>query len=388
MGARSSAHTFEKDYRMSISLITEAAKSHGHPVKRFAPKEQELLHCVKTYVDTVTGTMSTLPQYNIFIGNSTSVATVTNTALSGNVTGKINSSTCTITIGAPGVVTASSGSYALGDCIVFSTTGSLPAPFVAGIPYYVSNLLSPTQFFVSGTRSVLNHFWTVGSQSGVHTVSSSGLSVRPLSLSNEDLAAEAHISLSKLEDVLGGSVIIGNDDNHPVAQVVSGAMQISNMGIATLNNNVVDVPNLTDDVMQQSSTYTVGHITGIYNSPEVIIESPGPGRLIVVDEVIFFHQGFGKTNFADGGDIQICYTATDTIFSIDKKLLTDFEDTYYLVKPSFYSMSEQTGQVEKKMTTYIDSPITITNIVGPFTGGEPDNTLKVQIRYHIKTLIT
>lgn len=77
-------------------------------------------------------------------------------------------STVTITIASPAVITQSNHGFMTNDVIKFSTTGALPTGLTAGTSYYVIYLTANT-FSVSLTRNgaAIN---TSGSQSGVHSV--------------------------------------------------------------------------------------------------------------------------------------------------------------------------------------------------------------------------
>jgi hypothetical protein len=77
------------------------------------------------------------------------------------------SSTVTITIATPGVVTWNAHGLGDGNTVTFSTTGALPTGLTAATKYYVVNSTTNT-FQVSATSggAAIN---TTGSQSGVHT---------------------------------------------------------------------------------------------------------------------------------------------------------------------------------------------------------------------------
>lgn len=79
----------------------------------------------------------------------------------------VKTTTITVTIASPGVVSWVAHGLADGTPIVFTTTGALPTGITAGTTYYVK---SPTAdaFSLSATSggSVIN---TTGTQSGVHT---------------------------------------------------------------------------------------------------------------------------------------------------------------------------------------------------------------------------
>lgn len=77
------------------------------------------------------------------------------------------STTITVTIATPGVVTWTSHVLENGDPVVFTTTGILPTGITAGTTYYVINKATNT-FQIAATvgGAAIN---TTGSQSGVHT---------------------------------------------------------------------------------------------------------------------------------------------------------------------------------------------------------------------------
>lgn len=77
------------------------------------------------------------------------------------------STTITVTIASPGVVTWTGHGLENGDPVVFTTTGALPTGISAGTTYYLVNKTTDTfQIAASVGASAIN---TTGSQSGVHT---------------------------------------------------------------------------------------------------------------------------------------------------------------------------------------------------------------------------
>jgi len=81
--------------------------------------------------------------------------------------GPTSSAAVTITIASPGVITWTGHGFAVGQAVVFSSTGALPTGLVANQIYYVSQITTNT-FQVSATFGgpSVN---TSGSQSGTHT---------------------------------------------------------------------------------------------------------------------------------------------------------------------------------------------------------------------------
>lgn len=82
------------------------------------------------------------------------------------------SSTVTMTIASPGVVTWTGHPLRTGDPVSFTTTGALPTGVAAGTVYY-ANVIDANTFRLSTTRSnSYSGTWinTTGSQSGTHTI--------------------------------------------------------------------------------------------------------------------------------------------------------------------------------------------------------------------------
>lgn len=81
----------------------------------------------------------------------------------------VKSSTVTISIASPGVVTWNGHQLSANDPVKFTTTGALPTGLVAGTPYYVVGAsITPNDFQLSATAggAAIN---TSGAQSGAHT---------------------------------------------------------------------------------------------------------------------------------------------------------------------------------------------------------------------------
>ena len=92
------------------------------------------------------------------------------------------SSTVTITIASPGVVTWTAHGHSNGDSIVLQTTGALPTGLSAGTIYFIVNKTTDTfQLATSSGGSAIN---TSGSQSGTHTAYSQ--SVRATAVTLQD----------------------------------------------------------------------------------------------------------------------------------------------------------------------------------------------------------
>lgn len=83
-----------------------------------------------------------------------------------------STSTVTITIASPGVVSWTAHGKNNGDVVVLRTTGALPTGLTAGTAYYIVNKATDTfQLSATSGGSAIN---TSGSQSGTHTATAVG----------------------------------------------------------------------------------------------------------------------------------------------------------------------------------------------------------------------
>lgn len=80
-------------------------------------------------------------------------------------------STVTISIAIPGVITWTAHGLAAGNQVVFTTTGTLPTGLTAGTTYYVKTVLTADTFTVAATASG-TAITTSGTPSGTHTATS------------------------------------------------------------------------------------------------------------------------------------------------------------------------------------------------------------------------
>lgn len=78
------------------------------------------------------------------------------------------SSTVTMTIAAPGVITWAAHNLRIDQEVVFSTTGALPSGITAGTTYYVATVISANAFTVKASLYAAP-VTTTGAQSGTHT---------------------------------------------------------------------------------------------------------------------------------------------------------------------------------------------------------------------------
>ncbi len=90
---------------------------------------------------------STLNQFNVFIGNSSNLATASNTALLGDISGTTTSQSYAVTNATPGVFTANSHGFTTGDKAYVTVTQN---GFTANTTYYV-HVINSNTFHLSTT---------------------------------------------------------------------------------------------------------------------------------------------------------------------------------------------------------------------------------------------
>lgn len=125
----------------------------------------------------VSAASSSLNQYNTDIGNASNSRTGTNTNLLGSTKATSQSSTVTITIAAPGVVSYTSHGLSAADKIYITTTGALPTGLSASTTYFVVAIDANTFSLATSEANALagTKITTSGSQSGTHTLFAGGL---------------------------------------------------------------------------------------------------------------------------------------------------------------------------------------------------------------------
>jgi len=114
---------------------------------------------------------------DMIVGGTSGTPTRLASSLLGYITTGATSTTVTMTIATPAVVTHSSHGLSLGDKIYLTTTGALPTGLTASTTYYVIkidansyNLATSLANALAGTKIA-----TSGSQSGTHTCVSGGV---------------------------------------------------------------------------------------------------------------------------------------------------------------------------------------------------------------------
>ena len=127
-----------------------------------------------------TGLSSSLNQYNVSVGNSSNVATSTDTSLLGDIKSDPISAAFTVTIASPCVATLTAHGLVTGDRVYATTSGALPTGLTASTTYFVIKIDANTFNLATSQVNALTNtkINTSGSQSGTHTLFYGGMKFR------------------------------------------------------------------------------------------------------------------------------------------------------------------------------------------------------------------
>jgi hypothetical protein len=158
---------------------------------------------------------STLTQYYTDIGDSSNARTATSTSLLGDVTAVTQSSTVTMTIATPGVVTYTAHGLSTYDKVYFTTTGALPTGVTASTTYYITSVTVDTFKLSTSLANALagTFIATTGSQSGTHTCFAGGLRILDASSTVRGLMNTTTQTLAGAKTFSGGVVFNGGGTN-------------------------------------------------------------------------------------------------------------------------------------------------------------------------------
>jgi hypothetical protein len=172
---------------------------------------------------------STLTQYNVSVGNGSSVATSTDTNLLGDVKAQTKSQTSTVTVATPAVFTSNGHGMAAGDKFYLTTTGALPTGLAASTTYYASNVATNTfQASASYAQAIAGiYIATSGSQSGTHTLVTGGLTIPHAYLESRVLGATAIPASGVVGDFASITLSAGDWDVSALAEITCGSTTIS-----------------------------------------------------------------------------------------------------------------------------------------------------------------
>lgn len=147
------------------------------------------------------------------------------------------SSTVTITIASPGVVTWTGHNFLANEPIILSTTGALPTGLTAGTIYYVKSPAADT-FRLSATPNGAD-INTSGSQSGVHTASNTSRFTIPSGVTKVRLWA--HLRVTNATSADGYSISISKNGSLSYNGTGRGSQTSSTVLELTAITSVIEV---------------------------------------------------------------------------------------------------------------------------------------------------
>ena len=161
-----------------------------------------------------------------------------------------------------------------GDTITLKHTGSLSANGQIQTISGADEVLSTTKPTILMRKG--NYWYGYGGGSSTFTPSSTdtltnktfdadGTGNSITNIENADIKASAAIAHSKLANVASGNILVGNGSNVPTSVAVSGEATLSNAGVITIADNIIDEANLkcsnaptNDQVLTADSGVTGG----------------------------------------------------------------------------------------------------------------------------------
>lgn len=140
-----------------------------------------------------------------------------------------------------------------GDTITLKHTGSLSANGQIQTISGADEVLSTTKPTILMRKG--NYWYGYGGGSSTFTPSSTdtltnktfdadGTGNSITNIENADIKASAAIAHSKLANVASGNILVGNGSNVPTSVAVSGEATLSNAGVITIADNIIDEANL------------------------------------------------------------------------------------------------------------------------------------------------
>ncbi len=160
------------------------------------------------------------------------------------------------------------------------------------------------------------------------------------------------------------------------------------VGLGTLLDtaDTVTATDLPDDVLVEATgTLSQADLVAMNGAAVTLVAAPGAGKVIVVDEMEFFHD-YATAAYTGGGDVTVEYATSGTdILVFDVALVTAAADDNWVSKPTVYVSD---GTTATSLTSSANKAVTITNATAVFAAGDAANIIKWRIRYHVVTLLS
>lgn len=199
------------------------------------------------------------------------------------------------------------------------------------------------------------------------------------------LAGDIATSAVATAEILDGTILTGDISVDTIA-----AVDIATGGVATAEilDDTILVGDLNTKVMVEATgTLSAANIAAMNGAAVELLAAPGAGKVIIVDEIEFFHD-YAVGAYTGGGDVTIEYETSGLDVNVfDVALVTAGADDNWLVKPLTYTSTASTSS-HASLTANANKAILITNATAAFAGGDATNIIKWRIRYHVVTLLT
>ena len=368
----------------------------------------DITQTIQAQIDAI-GTTLTLDNGKIFVGNASNVPT--DISLSG------------------GVTITNTGLATLGPNCGYATTATAAGTTVLTVTskmlqYFTGSTTQTVTLPVTSTLALGWKILVVNNSSGVVTVNSSGanlvsvvspgtsLSFTCILISGTDAASwdvtgsnaditSALISgfstgagtVAGTDTILQGfNKLAGNTQNLTViANVLTGYSAAS--GVVSSADTILGALQKIDGnnagARVANVTVTAANIAAMNGAPVTLIAAPAAGVAIVVDEITAFHD-FAVAAYTNGGDVSILYGDAGAVINLfDVTLISGGADTQTVARPTIYDLDAATGTaIGFNLVDKAAVAVKITNATAAFATGDVANILKLQVRYHLTTLLT
>lgn len=188
-----------------------------------------------------------------------------------------------------------------------------------------------------------------------------------------------------------GDIIVGNGSNVATAVAMSGDVHISNTGATTIQpgavtgskiaNNAVDYAQLALDVAATATvSLTAAQINGMYAVPVQLLASPGAGKLIIIDSILW-DIAFVSAQYAAGGAIAAQYGNTIHGGGPAASGTLAAASLNGVAASGFLSNAGSAGLLNVTATASENTAVFLSNATAAFTTG--DSTVNLYIKYRI-----
>lgn len=179
-----------------------------------------------------------------------------------------------------------------------------------------------------------------------------------------------------------------NDLNKRFSPSVAAKVQIGTVLQTAQQGAYLDLTQSKDSVIHETTgTLSQANIIAMFTTPVTMLAAPGAGKVLVIDEIEFFHD-YATAAYTGGGDVTVEYETSGLDVNVfDVALVTAASDDNWAIKPLTYTSTASTAS-HASLTANANKALKITNATAVFAAGNASNIIKYRIRYHVVTLLT